>query len=1003
MYQIDPSFLDQQRVGVLRGHQAMISSIEQVSKTPMLCSVDDAGYLKLWDIRSYKCLQTVNVGSRFLVNHILDLSAKNMLGFIGSRLNVMCFDEFQNKPVEDQYPIRIEYDRKCNELIVGTRKDIRYISMEDGKPRKIIKGLLRNCEDEITNFRTINSYSQFIVSGLKGNMQVHSNKIGEFVKNIQGHQGEVTALQVDYKSRLIVSAARDSAILVQQEVPNGFEVKRMARNCHFNKEVTMMALSIYHNLLLTGSTASTVYVWSYDSLKLAYEIALPEKAEPTLLSIINGLGLILVGANDGRLYLLHVHRADNEIALRQVGEIDLLFEEERSQLNAQIAADLSASVDQTTRKSLLLDVGSSQQSSQQLKSQSLSQLQPELGAEASSSSKALNRQSNDLSKRRQSKLIQLSQAGSPFNSPFESLGSPLIFLKRADSIICDQTQANRLSCQLQAQSPLSRRSVLDPRQGFTHYLQHQKHQAGQSSQPPGKGPVAVQANNWGTKVLYDLKTGQSEGIRKCKVYVGMLKGGIQVYSLLDVVRQNGLQIVEAAYDKPTYNPFKMRNEDFLDVVSNMVNHRVQVQSRAGGSERLDPVNEQATENESVFSSKVSQAPRNWQKSQPATQLAPGKMCESKEVDGGSNAGDAPGREKQGSTSYIVLGRKSMVRNIAAHREALTALQLLEVGAKRLILTGSADRYIRIWRTNGTLVANLNINHHLPILWDVQVDKYRQIQNKLQFSLKILDTMVNKYPDDPQTKQLIRVNYFINEVLQKNKSQALARYSSGQRDIYKSESVARSVSKELDATPSGGRGRVALMRDEYDPKDIRCENPKRMERCSEVQGPSIVQIELNQRREQMNKQFEESQRDQLNEYLQELSNKRLIGQKEKIKDNLNYLSENYHASFRRSQYSTKEGVLKLFSEKLDQQLAHNKAKLLHRKNYNNPTLVIDTYTQKRKSQSTIELDSLQSPTSPQKSPPARNILSIIKEEIIRSKPTDLQQKDESVEAYIQQSA
>lgn len=59
----------------------------------MVCSVDDSGFLKLWDIRSFKCLQTLNVGARFLVNQILDLgSNNNKLGFLGARVNVMEFE-----------------------------------------------------------------------------------------------------------------------------------------------------------------------------------------------------------------------------------------------------------------------------------------------------------------------------------------------------------------------------------------------------------------------------------------------------------------------------------------------------------------------------------------------------------------------------------------------------------------------------------------------------------------------------------------------------------------------------------------------------------------------------------------------------------------------------------------------------------------------------------------------------------------------------------------------
>ena len=50
--------------------------------------------------------------------------------------------------------------------------------------------------------------------------------------------------------------------------------------------------------------------------------------------------------------------------------------------------------------------------------------------------------------------------------------------------------------------------------------------------------------------------------------------------------------------------------------------------------------------------------------------------------------------------------------------------------KKLIITSSIDKFIRIWQINGTLLGNININHHLPILWNIKVNKSKEIENKL---------------------------------------------------------------------------------------------------------------------------------------------------------------------------------------------------------------------------------------------------------------------------------
>lgn len=40
----------------------MISGLQIVKKTPLVITTDDGGDIKVWDIRSLKCLQTLSIG-----------------------------------------------------------------------------------------------------------------------------------------------------------------------------------------------------------------------------------------------------------------------------------------------------------------------------------------------------------------------------------------------------------------------------------------------------------------------------------------------------------------------------------------------------------------------------------------------------------------------------------------------------------------------------------------------------------------------------------------------------------------------------------------------------------------------------------------------------------------------------------------------------------------------------------------------------------------------------
>jgi len=45
---------------------------------------------------------------------------------------------------ENFYPIKAEYNKILEQLIVATRKDIRFINIKDGKVQKILTGLLKS-------------------------------------------------------------------------------------------------------------------------------------------------------------------------------------------------------------------------------------------------------------------------------------------------------------------------------------------------------------------------------------------------------------------------------------------------------------------------------------------------------------------------------------------------------------------------------------------------------------------------------------------------------------------------------------------------------------------------------------------------------------------------------------------------------------------------------------------------------------------------------------------
>lgn len=59
----------------------------------MVVSADDKGKVKVWDIRSLKCVQTVDFRDKTNITKLLDMIDLGKIGVLGSRINFVEFDE----------------------------------------------------------------------------------------------------------------------------------------------------------------------------------------------------------------------------------------------------------------------------------------------------------------------------------------------------------------------------------------------------------------------------------------------------------------------------------------------------------------------------------------------------------------------------------------------------------------------------------------------------------------------------------------------------------------------------------------------------------------------------------------------------------------------------------------------------------------------------------------------------------------------------------------------
>lgn len=85
--------MDTSKKGELTGHESLITTFTVIKKSPMVISADDKGKVKIWDIRNYKCVQTLDFRDKTNITKLLDMIDLGKVGVLGSRINFVEFDE----------------------------------------------------------------------------------------------------------------------------------------------------------------------------------------------------------------------------------------------------------------------------------------------------------------------------------------------------------------------------------------------------------------------------------------------------------------------------------------------------------------------------------------------------------------------------------------------------------------------------------------------------------------------------------------------------------------------------------------------------------------------------------------------------------------------------------------------------------------------------------------------------------------------------------------------
>jgi hypothetical protein len=99
----------------------------------MIVTADYKQVMKIWDVRSQSCIQTVKFHFKSAINSILYLENLGFVCLITSRLNLYPFEVSPRGQIgKSVYAVSAAYDQWNRRFVVATSRDVRMVSLLTG-------------------------------------------------------------------------------------------------------------------------------------------------------------------------------------------------------------------------------------------------------------------------------------------------------------------------------------------------------------------------------------------------------------------------------------------------------------------------------------------------------------------------------------------------------------------------------------------------------------------------------------------------------------------------------------------------------------------------------------------------------------------------------------------------------------------------------------------------------------------------------------------------------
>lgn len=319
----------------LRGHNDCLIGIETFPNFPhQLLTADESGFFKIWDVRTFKCLQTFSC-ERAKVNAFAlcpgnmehtrnaftngagvedpgeDISyfSSNYISRIAACTKTITFIDQKNpieKMITDDFPVVVAlFNAEMLTILTASGRSVRVWDALTGKLKSTFKDVATS---DITAMCIDDRKRKFLLGTHDGTIRVYNCANGVEMKSMTPHDAEVSSLLYMGADKLVISTSWDKRIIVHSELEDKCKVVREMDNLDFHTDdIVTCDYSKSLGYIATGSLDRYVCVWLLDLGKLHGRVQ--HNASITAVKFFGDAPIVIASDAEGVICFWRLHKA----------------------------------------------------------------------------------------------------------------------------------------------------------------------------------------------------------------------------------------------------------------------------------------------------------------------------------------------------------------------------------------------------------------------------------------------------------------------------------------------------------------------------------------------------------------------------------------------------------------------------------------------------------------------------------------------------------------------